>query len=549
MHPRRLLNRGIVPRPFAERGAGVVYTQEWVVDLMLDLAGYDPALDLGEATLIEPGCGDGAFLRKIVPRLLQSARNFGRSVESLAQAIRGYELDPAVADMARRNVISALIELSVSRCDAEMLAATWVVTGDFLLEDHNVAARWIVGNPPYVRVEEANSEVYSKYRARWATMSGRADIYVGFFEAALGLLEPGGRLCFICADRWMHNQYGASLRRHVVDKFAMRLLLELHGSDVFDVPVAAYPAITVMDNAPHSSTVLATATPAFSAVGAHRLFNWWTDDLCEDVREAEFSASLVVGRFRADTSWPSGPPERLRLIADMEARLPTLTEVGVRIGVGIATGADKVYVVTETGGVEAEFLKPAVGPADLRGGAVQWSGRRIVSPWRDGKLLNLADAPGLARYFRRHAKTLKARYVGKRNPNAWWRTIDRPPADEYKEPKLIVADINDRIEPVLDMDGYWPLHSAYFITSTKWDLEALGGYLLSDIAGMFVEAYSVKMANGHLRVSAQYLKKIRLPEWADVDRSSRLALAKAFRDRDRDQASVIARRLSLCVSP
>lgn len=526
------------------RAPGVVFTRGWVVDLMLDLVGYESAADLGAHTIVEPGCGDGAFLSRIIPRLLLSAKTHGRSISSLATAVRGIELDPDSVELARRNVVEILIGHSLSPELANWLATTWVVKADFLLDNLDARAQWVVGNPPYVRVEEAEQESYAKYRDKWLTMSGRADIYIGFFEAGLSLLNDGGQLAFICADRWMHNQYGSGLRRHVVENFALSLVLELHHSNVFDVPVAAYPAITVMERAPHSSTVLATAGPEFGKANSHLFSDWWRLSRAEDLSERAFSAALLEGRFRSDESWPSGPPERLRLISDLEARLPSLSEVGVSIGVGIATGADKIYVVAEPTGVEQELLKPAVGPSDLRDGVVKWTGRSIVSPWSGGELIDLTSYPGAAKYFRKNMKALKARYVGKRNPNAWWRTIDRPPTDDFRGPKLIVADINDRIEPVLDTEGYWPLHSAYHITSSDWDIEALGGYLLSDIAGAFVEAYSVKMANGHLRVSAQYLKKIRLPRFEDVDERGRTELALAFRSRDRRMATAAATRIT-----
>lgn len=533
-----------MPRPQIERGPGVVYTRTWVVDLMLDLVGYDPSNDLGAHTIVEPGCGDGAFLSRMIPRLLTSAKVHNRSIESLHHAIRGYELHPETVALARQNVADLLKKESVPLSLAEDLAKTWVVEADFLLDDVDISAQWVVGNPPYVRVEEAAQETYAQYRQRWSTMSGRADIYIGFFEAGLSLLNDGGTLCFICADRWMHNQYGAGLRRHVVENFALRLLFELHHSDVFDVPVAAYPAITVMERAPHSSTVLATAGPEFGPESSNRFRGWWLDRSTDNFSEADVSAALLEGRFRADGSWPSGPPEQLRLIADLEARLPSLSEVGITIGVGIATGADKIYVVTEQLGVEPELLKHAVGPADLRNGVITWTGRSIISPWKDGELIKLDSFTGAKKYFKKHMNALKARYVGKRNPDTWWRTIDRPPADDYQGPKLIVADINDRIEPVLDTQGYWPLHSAYYITTTEWDVEALGGYLLSEIAGAFVEAYSVKMANGHLRISAQYLKKIRLPRYADVRGQDRAELIEAFRHRDRTKATTTVARIT-----
>lgn len=532
-----------LPRPLADRGPGVVYTNDWVVDLMLDLVGYTSDRDLGAGRIVEPGCGDGAFLRRIIPRLLESAAAHGRPVDTLVAAVRGYELDPDTASSAHDTVVRVLRDGGVPTDTAERLAAAWVLRADFLLDTPQEKADWVVGNPPYVRVEESTPETYTLYRDRWTTMSGRADIYIGFFEAGLSLLTDDGRLCFICADRWMHNQYGAGLRRHIIDEYALRVLLEVHDADVFDVPVAAYPAITLIERASHSSTVLATANEHFDSTAADRFTEWLAREERPPHQDRAFSSSVLDGQFSADGSWPSGPPERLQMIAALEARLPALSDVGIRVGVGMATGADKVYVVDRPVDVEPAFLKKAVGPSDLRGGTVQWSGRYIVSPWDGRDLADLTENPRLGAYYRQHEKSLTARYVGKRNPESWWRTIDKPPADDYRGPKLLVADINDRIEPVLDLSGYWPLHSAYAITSGSWDLEALGGYLLSDVAGAFVEAYSVKMANGHLRVSAQYLKRIRLPEFESVSHEYRNGLSAAFRDRDRDGASAVTRAL------
>lgn len=532
-----------MPRPRVERGAGVVYTRSWVADLILDLVGYRSSADLGSGTIVEPGCGDGAFLRRIVPRLVSSAKTHGREFKSLDAAVRAYELDPKVAAMARIAVIDTLIGEDVPEGVARYLAYSWVLAQDFLLVPIGTKAKWVVGNPPYVRVEDTTPEVYAEYRKHWKAMSGRADVYVGFYEAGLSILEVGGQLCFICADRWMHNQYGAGLRRHIIDKFALRAVIEVHDVDVFDVPVAAYPAITLIERAAHTTTALATTNPTFGVDEASRLVQWCDSGDPEIVSDLSFSASILEGQFKSDASWPSGPPERLRLITDLEGRLPSLAEVGVVVGVGMATGADKVFIVKDPGGVEPQFVKTAIGPADFRDGGVCWIGRFIISPWIGSSLADLERFPGLRTHLEENREVLKARYVAKSQPGAWWRTIDRPPAGEYSGHKLVVADLHDRIEPVLDTQGRWPLHSAYYITSAEWGLEALGGYLLSDIAGAFVEAYSVKMANGHLRISGQYLKKVRLPAFKDVKLHDRTALVEAFRKRDRRGASQAVRRI------
>lgn len=75
------------------------------------------------------------------------------------------------------------------------MASTWVTTGDFLLAEHEPASvDHVVGNPPYIRLENVPGGVMDAYRRRCTTMRGRSDIYVGVIELGLDLLAPGGTL-------------------------------------------------------------------------------------------------------------------------------------------------------------------------------------------------------------------------------------------------------------------------------------------------------------------------------------------------------------------
>jgi adenine-specific DNA-methyltransferase len=50
------------PRPSpALEAKGVVYTKSWVVDLLLELAGYSAQSNLVDAIAVEPAAGEGAF--------------------------------------------------------------------------------------------------------------------------------------------------------------------------------------------------------------------------------------------------------------------------------------------------------------------------------------------------------------------------------------------------------------------------------------------------------------------------------------------------------
>ena len=68
----------------------------------------------------------------------------------------------------------------------------------------------------------------ASYQASYQTMVGRADLDFAFYEAALTQLRPNGVCAFICADRWMLNQYGAELRRLITSADAVDTVIELH---------------------------------------------------------------------------------------------------------------------------------------------------------------------------------------------------------------------------------------------------------------------------------------------------------------------------------
>lgn len=188
---------------------GEVFTRRWVVEFILDLVGYHPDDDLASRVIVEPACGTGAFLIPVVDRLVESCEQNNRDLASTGGAIRAFDVLDTNADLARKAVAYRLGEHGLVDDAAERLALEWVTTADFLLHDHRTSsADFVVGNPPYIRLEDVPRELSDAYRRTWPTMRGRSDIFIGFFEAGLRLLNTDGVLGFICADRWMHNQYG-----------------------------------------------------------------------------------------------------------------------------------------------------------------------------------------------------------------------------------------------------------------------------------------------------------------------------------------------------
>lgn len=437
----------------------------------------------------------------------------------------------------------------------------WLVEADYLLlvghttphagqppqlfdEAGNAGVDFVLGNPPYVRVESIPEIQNARYRQLFPTMRGRADLYVGFYEASLRQLCPNGVCAFICTDRWMVNQYGETLRRYITDGFAVETLLEMHQTAAFEEEVNAYPAITVIRRAAQGPAVVASATGEMEHLATARIVAHLaaTRRAVTTTTLLGLTSAHVPAWFPGGEPWTRTTPARTALLAYLEQHFEPLvaTTTGTRVGIGVATGADAVFFTANPDLVEPAHQFRLARPADVRTGHLTWSGQWLITPWHHGKLVDLAQRPRLQAHLTAHRAQLAGRHVAKKNPAAWHRTIDKIDEQLYRRSKLYIPDIKNTLFPVLDRGETYPDHNLYFITSDVWDLEVLGGLLLSDLGTFFVECYGVRMRGGYLRMQAQYLRKIRVPAPAAMLPSQADSLREAFRTRDVAAATATA---------
>ncbi len=527
---------------------GEVFTRRWVAELILDLAGYTDDRDLGAMVAVEPACGGGAFIVPMAERLLSSLKKHGRSLGESTGALRAFDLLPENVAQSRA-VLRDLLDNSGREDLADEVSKCWISCGDYLTTDTGYFPDFVIGNPPYVRQENVAAKKLTEYRSMYPTMVGRADIYIPFFEKALRSLKPSGSLAFICADRWMRNQYGRKLRALIGDEYSLDVAIEMHAVDAFENQVSAYPAVTVIRRKPQGASVFVQAKPLFSEADATALQRWLVGSAksksrCPKSTSANnFSAVQLSHWFVGEGSWPTGSAERLRLVEKLNAKFDLLesADTGTQVGIGVATGADDIFVTRKPVDVEESRLLPLAMSRDTASGAVVWSEHFLINPWEaNGDLVDLRNYPRLRDYFEANSAALLRRHVATKRPRTWYRTIDKVNHRLVDRPKLFFPDMKMAAHPVLDTGGLYPHHNLYFVISRDWNLEVLGGLLLSRVAQLFIDAYSVRMRGGTLRFQAQYLRRIRVPHPSTVTKADAKALKGAFRKRDVDAATAIA---------
>jgi len=256
--------------PIAERlHQGQYYTPTMVCDLMIALSLPCSSSNHQPLRVLEPGCGPGSFLLRLVEKLEKSMLPESAFLFSSPLELHGIELDSSAAQLAQSLLISnpfikrgslhpnpppqgvegIYVPHSINGNEIKAPGPTWTAT----IHVHNFIGPesltlgqfdWIIGNPPYIRQEhlaQSNTmdknalrsylvEQYADYLSAFPTQQAlfkqTADLYLWFFLQANLLLKPGGSLAFITSNSWLNTAYGQHFQHFLTHHFHLRFLAE-----------------------------------------------------------------------------------------------------------------------------------------------------------------------------------------------------------------------------------------------------------------------------------------------------------------------------------
>jgi len=344
------------------------------------------------------------------------------------------------------------------------------------------------------------------------------------------LLNHGGELGFICADRWMKNRYGGPLRELVARLFHLKIFVDMTDTLAFQSDVTTYPAITVISREKTSTTRIAHR-PAIDSTSLAALSKALR---AAELPKAGSNILELPDIINGSAPWILEPKNQIALIRRLEQNFSSMETAGCKVGIGVATGADKAYIGEYASmDVEDDRKLPLVMTKDIVSGEILWRGKGVINPFTNsGSLVDLQDYPRLRTYLESQRSIIENRHCARKNPANWYRTIDRITPSLATTPKLLIPDIKGSAHIVFDKGEFYPHHNLYYIVSEDWDLRALQAVLMSSVTHLFMTTYSTKMRGDFLRFQAQYLRRIRLPRWCDVPATLREELTEAAASRD-----------------
>ncbi len=483
---------------------GLVITKPVVVNKMLDLVGYVAENDLSLIRIIEPAAGDGAFASSIVNRLYKSSLIHGFDLEIALSNLSFFELDPVNADLLKSRIENILYPLGIGLPDSV------IKVEDFLLSNAH-SCDIIIGNPPYVRHENIPQELKEIYRRRFKTFSHRSDLFIAFYEKGLTILKEGGILSFICANRWLKNQYGKKLRHLISSLYTLEVVIDMENSSPFEEEVTAYPAITNIRK----------------ERGVKRAGYYLIDDINALHNFSKSDEPNRILNLSISDDWFSST----ELFDSFSKYLDTIPNQGFKIGIGVATGCDNVFIGTHLKDkIEPELVLPILMSKDLKGNKLNWSGNYIINPFTgSGNLICLDEFPKAKSYFDLNKEILLNRHISKKNAKHWFRTIDKISAELVKKDKILLPDISGNSQILLDRGNFYPHHNIYYITGRSFEkLVLLAAILMSDFVRDQLLQSGNKMNGGYPRWQSQNLRKLSIPIIDAIPRESQERLIEAY---------------------
>jgi len=226
---------------------GQVYTPKWVVTEILDLVGYKGNKVITKR-IIDPACGDGAFLTTIVNKIIDKAISERKTISEIKQILErnvyGIEIDKTEYFKCIKN----LNKIVKDRLCLD-LEISWNIYNEnslFKYKDYAGIFDFVVGNPPYIRIHNLDNTTRKILKEEFSFARGTTDIYLSFFELGFKLLNNRGILGYITPNSYLHNSSYVNFRRYLKDNKAIKTLINFKANKIFK-NFSTYTAITIID--------------------------------------------------------------------------------------------------------------------------------------------------------------------------------------------------------------------------------------------------------------------------------------------------------------
>ncbi len=404
------------------KARGAFYTPDGLTRFLARWAVRSP-----DDRVLEPSCGDGAFVSALVERFREV-----RGSPPAGQLI-GVERDPAEADKARALAPGADIR-TLDFFDFEPSAVPAVDAA--------------VGNPPYIRYHgftgQDRIKALLRAQAQGVELTRLASSWAHFVVHATAFLKPAGRLALVLPAELLHTDYGQPVRDFLLRRFPSVIVVAFDRKVFEDAQVDAVLLLASHDSLPGLRVVRVR----------------------DEGTLVDLDVAQIAGNGNADRRWSAAVDADAGDIYREAMHRYTAQRLGeiASVDIGFVTGANDFFVLSaeeaRARGLPDGVLTRAIRrPRDVPGIAV----RPDELSW----LLNLAGQDDLDQRVRDYLAEGESLGVSTRykcRVRKRWYVVPMPrqqpgafiPYMTHTGPRLIVNDLGARSTNLLHGVSFRP---------------------------------------------------------------------------------------------
>lgn len=481
----------------SRKKSGSERTPNEIVKYMLDMIGYNENISVNKS-IVDPACGTGTFVKQMIDRFIDGLVkndmiNAVREKLLVQKLVRAYDTKPSNVFVTKMVIICALVKknlISNMKDVLEMEQVLPVYCQDFLEVEEK--ADYIIGNPPYIRLQNMPVEYRIFLKNNFACATGRFDIFTCFLEKSDALLNENGKMCLITSNKYLTANYGIGIRDYLSSTSHVRKLVDLYDTKFFGA--AVLPAIIMCENSkPESDYVdyIGIKTTEQEAqdhcLDANELFDYIENKIkcgkstvlygSKETKVFEVSRSKArIPMGGKAWNFTTSDDNMIKTKMD-EQKLCSLKDV-FEVCVGIKTTADTVFVkpMTEKFIHEHRFedfvVYPLIQSFNVNRWNISWGesmrDRYILYPHRevDGNMvaIPLEEIPQAAAYLKECSEVLKKRsYLIESKTRMWYECWVPQKLSKFKQTKIVTRDIVSSNSFALDESGNLCQGNTFFL--------------------------------------------------------------------------------------
>jgi very-short-patch-repair endonuclease len=375
----------------------------------------------------------------------------------------------------------------------------------------------IVGNPPWVDVQDIDDAIKPYLRDVFLSTKGKFDLYGVFIEHCLDFIDQHGWLSMIFQSKFLVTEYGEGLRNALATKSKIRHMVQISVSDVFE-GITTYPFILFAGRANETAAenyASAIVIPAErSKRDVQRILE--SDTIAQD-ESFQLDSSLLS----SDTHWVLEPSEITQLAAKANLISVPFRSFTKAISYGVKTNLDPAYLNSDeewrNKRIEPRLLRKAFKPRDIDRYELNDTAPDMIFPYDDSgelKLVDINDYPNAKKHFESWRADLeKRRFFGKTVIEHGMKFYELPYVSSHsREPKLIFPTVTSKSTFAYDTGENLFIAPCY-IAYLKSDVDYL--YILailnSTFTNMQLRRRSTDLASGYMEMQKQYVEDLPIP--------------------------------------